>query len=150
MKEKTKIVTLDDVRYQVSRFRPDVGTFILMRLMGAVVKAGAENASNAPTSAEGAEPPSPQDVARMVCGAALMGNVDQEFHQYVQRQALVLCSRLEQHEGTETPIPISTATELLPDIADDFGLVMRLTMECLVFNFSDFFAQGGMRALGAA
>jgi hypothetical protein len=35
-------------------------------------------------------------------------------------------------------------------VADDFGLIIRLTMEVLAFNFADFFEQGGMSALGGA
>jgi len=47
MRDKIKIVEIDGTRYQFGRFRADVGTFILMRLIGSVVKAG--HASDAQT-----------------------------------------------------------------------------------------------------
>jgi hypothetical protein len=146
MREKTTKIEVNGTWYQIGKFKPNVGTGILMKVIGAVIKAGGESSQAREQTApiENAKKPSPEEIARTICSAALFGNVDQEFHDYVQKECLAVCARL---EANDLPMPIATATGLLPDIADDFGLIIRLMLETMVFNFSGFFSDGGMMAV---
>ena len=146
---KTTTATINERQYEIRRFPPDLGVFIVMKLLGAGIR-GSDVANNIPTppkpAAEAAPEPkqSGADTVRALASAALMGGITFDLVQFIQRNCLALCSRL---EGA-TAIPIATSTgALLPDVSDDLPLVMKLTMEVLVFNFADFFDQGGTRGI---
>jgi hypothetical protein len=122
-----------------------------MKMIGVVIKAGAERGVD--SSAPAAENPNPEvkksgaETAKAICSAAFVTGLDEEFEKYVHTQCLARVARI---EGDGIPMPIANAQGPLPDVADDFGLIIRLTMEVLAFNFADFFEQGGMSALGGA
>lgn len=141
---KTITVKIQDRDYEIRRFPPDLGVFILMKLLGAGIR-GSDVAANVelPEVPEG-QPVIKQsgaDTVRAITSAALMGGISFDLVQFIQKNALALCSRF---EGTMA-IPIATgAGVLLPEIAENLPLVMKLTEEALVFNFADFFDQGGI------
>ena len=148
MKEKNKIVTIEGVPFQLGRFNPYVGTHIIMKLIGAVIKAGGESSAvNSPPSDTGTKTISGEDTARTICSAAFLGNIEQDFHEYVERQCMAIICRMEGPNG-DIPMPIANSNSLLSDIHDDPALILRLTMEVLAFNYADFFERGGMKALG--
>jgi hypothetical protein len=156
MAEKTKIVEIGETRYQIRRLSAEDGTFVLMQLMAASVKGidfskeVAEVPADKIEEAEKAiEKNTPEDRVRsLIMGVQLRGTLDYDMHRKIQRMCLAACSRVESQSGSDLVLPISTANgTLLPDIADDLPLVMRLEMEALVFNLSSFFAGGGWSAV---
>lgn len=154
MLEKTKIVEIDGTRYQLRRMAPDVGSFILMRMIAAGVAAaegsgdgGQKRGKATPKPEVDRKKPTGEELVRQVAFAALLRGLDFPTHQLIQLNALAVCSRLENNAGTgELPMPIvNHAGEwAIHDIRDNVTLVMRLEMEALVFNLSHFFEAGGL------
>jgi hypothetical protein len=150
VKDKTKRVTIDDTQYQLKRFAPDVGSFILSRILSAGTRALIETMKalgdvQPPTSALGEPVPEPQvedheaRIRQMATSA--FGVMSFDERSMIQRRCLEACSRL---EGEDTPMPLANSSGT---IIDDLQLVMCLELEVLVFNFQDFFAGGGLNAL---
>lgn len=152
MKPKTKTVEISGTRYQLRKMAPDRGSWILMRMISASINAGGDQAT-APTNGEGAENPIPvptgEELVRAVAFAAFLRGLDYETHSFVQKACLTVCSRLENSNGTELPMPIvnDSGAWAIAEIRDDISLVMRLEVEALVWNLSDFFAAGGLKSL---
>jgi hypothetical protein len=150
LRERTKVISIESDEYQIGRFRADVGTYILMKLMGIVIKMTAEaQRESGPTSAPvQVQQPDPEEVARMVCSSAFLGSLDLEMHRFVVAESLKLCS----HREREVWMPVATAAGdvAVPQVKDDLTVTMRLVMEALAFNFADFFAQGGMAVFAPA
>jgi hypothetical protein len=147
MKEKIKTVTIGDTRYQIRRFTPDVGSFILGKLVGATLNAAP---SEAPTPTVDVVPPSPEETIQMLFFSASFRGLDFDTHRFIQTKALSVCSRLESKGNSEEyPMPIVSDSGVwaIPEIKDDISLVMRLELASLTFNFVDFFAEGGLKEL---
>lgn len=146
MKDKTKVVSIGDDEYQLKRFAPDVGAFILNLILNAGAKAIIERMKllrdiPPPDAGEKIEPPAPDpdgEVRRMASTA--FGGMTFEQRSMVQKRCLDACARME--EGS--PMPIVAASGPL---IDDLQVIMRLELEVLAFNFTDFFAAGGLNAL---
>lgn len=153
MIEKTKNVAIDGKQYQLRRFTPDVGSYIVMQILGAGMKS--QTFSEAPPSSGTtvlppeipAVAPNGEDVVRTLVFAALLRGMDFDMHKKIQDWCLACCSRMEGEDG-KLPMPLTTQSgAIMGDVRDDMPLVMKLEMEVLVFNFSDFFAEGGLNTL---
>jgi hypothetical protein len=135
MIEKTKVVEVQGMRYQIRRMRPNVGSFILTR----VVAAGASAASM--------ERPD----ANMLQGmfAAFLRGLDFDTFSFIQNNALSVVARLDKSDGGEIPMPIVSDDGVFADanVSDDLSLTMALTVQSLIFNLSGFFSEGGLNAL---
>lgn len=158
MKEKTKEIVVDEVRYQIRRFRPDVGSFILSRVLSAAQRAVIERMKSigdvdfSVIASVPASVPEPEldpvavteaiDSKTRLTVTNAFGVMGQEDRSMIQRRCLESCSRLEGVE--DAPMPLANANGTL---VDDLDLTLRLELETLVFNFSDFFARGGLNAL---
>jgi hypothetical protein len=148
--EKTKVIEVSGVRYQLRRFAPDAGSFILMQIIGAGTKGQTGEAPATDSVTPKAERPSGEDLVRAVVFSAFLHGLDFDMHRFVQAKCLSLCSRLEGPDG-DTPMPLANATgQVNPALQDDMGLVMKLEMEVLVFNLSPFFEGEGLKALAGA
>lgn len=153
MKEKTKVVEIDGTHYQIRRFAPAVGSFLLMRIIGAGIKGdGAEDSVNGKeaSSEPKGEVPGGEDLARAVIFAAFLRGLDFDMHQFVQERCMQICSRLEGADNLPMPLVNAGGIWAIKDVADDTALVMRLMVEALAWNFTDFFATGGLNALAGA
>lgn len=152
MKSKTKVVEVSGTSYQLRKMAPDVGSYILMRMIAAGINAGGDQ-NNPPSNAEATENPIPvptgEELVRAVAFAAFLRGLDYETHSFVQKACLATCSRLEDSSGSALPMPIvnDAGVWAIPEIRDDISLVMRLEVEALVFNLTDFFEAGGLNAL---
>lgn len=160
MKLKTKIVDISGTHYQIRKLAPDVGSYILGHAISAIATKAATKGGQSPQNAQdnigGATAPetaavsesSAEDLARAVA-LATFGGLDFELHRFVQQKCLAVCSRMECTEGSDVPMPIvnDSGQWAIPEIRDDLSLVMKLEVEALVFNLSDFFAGGGLNAL---
>jgi hypothetical protein len=159
MKEKFAQIAVGENRYyRVGRFSPEIGSFILFKLIGSSIRRTTESMGDAPAPVADTPPPAlnpdltPEQKSeqaeanlRGLIGAAfLLGAFTIPDTQMIMRECLKVCSRLEGPDGGQ-PIAICTANgKMLPDIADDLELIMKLQVETMVFNFTDFFAGGGL------
>jgi hypothetical protein len=157
--EKFKYVDLGETQYRIGRLTPAVGSYILGQIMSANLRrmddfraAGRITTAPEPTlMVAGKEVPiDSEGLVRAAGMAAFLGGFDLDTHAKIQQLCLAQVSEMTQNGGggEPTPMPIATANgTLLPHIAIDMALVMRLEMEVLVFNLTDFFAQGGLSSL---
>jgi hypothetical protein len=147
--EKTKLLQVGDVRYELHRFDPATGSFILMQLVGAAVKAAQAQGSTEAAAPVKEPPDDPADRVRMLVWAAYINSADFEMHKFVQNKCLAVVSRVESQNGSgEVVIPISNGNgAILPEVRDDVALVLKLETEVMVFNFTDFFAGEGLKEL---
>lgn len=153
MHAKTRTVDVLGQRYQLRKLPADVGSFILMRLIGAASSAAAHmNQGNAETqqAPESDKKPSGEDIVRMLVTAGLMNGIAFEEFRFIQNNVLYMVSR---EEGEAGFLPIMAdpgrwaGAKLEEQIGDNHPLLMRLMMEMMVFNFADFFDQGGIDGL---
>lgn len=159
MKAKTKIVEIAGTRYQVRKLAPDVGSYILGHAISAVAAKAASKGGEAPQKPAGAaetetaamSESTAEDLVRAVALASFSG-LDFETHKFVQQKCLGVCSRMEGPDGQEVPMPIvsDSGQWAIPEIRDDMTLVMRLEIEAMVFNLTDFFAGGGLNVLAGS
>jgi hypothetical protein len=153
MKEKTKLVTIEDTRYQIGRFTADVGSWILGRTLNAgardaieKMKALGEDFSTPSAQAAPSEAPDVETQIRRMTTSAF-GAMAFEERSTIQRKCIEKCARMEGPDGN-MPMPLANGNGTIRgDVAEDLQLVLRLEMEVLIFNFSDFFEQGGFNAL---
>jgi hypothetical protein len=143
VREKTKIVSINGMDYELRRFPANVGSFIVMQILGAGISRQSDEATQAPPQNQPRQ--KGEDIARAVTTAALM-QATEEFHNLLVGKCIRYCGRM---EGTGA-IPICTSGgTLLPDLADDLTFILKLVVEMCAFNFADFFDQGGMRPAAA-
>lgn len=148
MKPKTKVITVAGANYQLSKLSPEVGSFILWKIIGGVRKA-VETASPA-TQVEPAESAKTenQDFEAKTRGmiSIALGTMDLELHALIQKHAIAAVSEWVLAGTTEVgrPLVSSDGRWANPEVRDNLMVVNRLVMELLVFNLSDFFEQGGL------
>lgn len=153
MKEKNKLITIDGAQYQIGRFSAQVGSWILGRTLNAGARDAIEKmkALGEDFKPSGPAQPAPEPVdvetqiRRMTTSA--FGAMSLEERSTIQQKCIEKCSRMEGPEN-DMPMPLANGNGVIRgDISDDLQLVLRLEMEVLIFNFSDFFEQGGFNAL---
>jgi hypothetical protein len=150
--EKYKYVTIGETQYRVGRLTPAQGSFILGQIMSANLKRMQDlrGIRDAAPSTDVITPADPEGLVRAASMAAFLGGLDLDTHTKIQQLCLAQCSEMQPspNGGEPPPMPIATADgTLVPHISNDVVLVMRLEMEVLVFNLTDFFAQGGLNSL---
>lgn len=156
MKTRHKIIEIGAHRYQIGKLLPDVGSFILMQMIGAGVKRDMETpASAGPAPDVSRETINSEDAVRTLAFGAFIQGLDFKAFQFIQNECLSVCCRMEaplDHPEDSIPMPIrmKDGRWAIAEVRDDVNLVMRLTMEALVFNLADFFDQGGLRAVAPA
>ena len=157
MREKTTIALINGGEYQIGRMAPDIGAFILNRLIAAGVEADrrmAESQAQAPPpparAADEAQATqaTPEDTVRTLCAAAFFRTpgFDLETYRIVQRATISVCSRMEGEPTQKVPMPMMNAAGqwAIADVRDDIGLVSKLMTEVMVFNLKSFFEQAGV------
>jgi len=140
---KTKIAEVQGVKYQIRKMLPDVGSYIYMRMMGALLEfKRSGGADEQPSEAESSM--DEEQKARLLCGLAAM-KLSFEDTQFVQRQALMTVSKAVLGANSESFIPVmqDTGRWTDPDMANDIALVQSLVQESLVFSLSGFFSGSG-------
>jgi hypothetical protein len=160
MRERTKTVTIDDTEYQIRRFSPAVGSFILGRVLSAGARAmrdATERNGNheAQPVQEGKEfdPKDAEPAARaMAVAAVLQGTFSIEDHSLIQTECMKVCSRMEENDKGSFPMPLvnDKGQWAIPELREDVNTAIQLEVEVLTFNFTDFFALGGLTRLVTA
>jgi hypothetical protein len=150
---RTKQVDLKDRKFELRRLSPEVGTFILMRMMGVQMRSEAAQEERAPAKpAAVAEPAAKPPVidgearVRALSFIVFSGAISFEDFKFIQSACMHCVSIVKVAEGETFPMPImSDAGEWTKDgqaVVDDVQLLMNLTTEVLVICFADFFEQG--------
>ena len=143
MTEKTKAVPLGGYSFQIKKLPADVGSFILMRLMGEAAKA-AQNAPQRPVGPDEVKPDevkiTPEDRVRGLCFIVFSGTMPFDLFQFIQRHCMLVVRKME-NESTPMPIMADDGRWANPEIATNHQLVVQLMIEVCIFNFADFFAE---------
>lgn len=148
---------IDNQKFEFTKLPADVGSFILMRLIGlsgeasAKVSKGQEEKQSTIETVEQLEkkPTSGAENVRMIAFLIFSSGVlPLDDFRILQTECLKTVSRYEpMANGTEALIPVMrpdgrfVASKTLPPIDKDFGLMNRLVTESLVFNYADFFGR---------
>jgi hypothetical protein len=149
--QRSKIVELSGIRFQIRRLPPEVGSFIFMRMLGVSMRDRAE-AKPQKQEPQEAESAAPQDITgetrvRALSFSVFSGGMSFADFQFIQAHCLQAVGVMKERAGSEFAMPLVTSDGVwTPDgkpIEDDIGLVMRLTTEVLVFCFADFFGESG-------
>jgi hypothetical protein len=143
MHETTKVVPLGDYKFQINKLPADVGSFILMRLMGEASKA-AQNAPPAFAAEPSKEPVkeiTPEDRVRALCFVVFSGTMEFSLFQFIQKHCMMVVRKLE----GELPMPIMSddGRWVYHDLAANHSLLVQLMIEVCIFNFAGFFAENG-------
>ena len=156
MLEKTKNVEVAGQTYRIRRMSPKVGSFILFKVMGALREGMAKRrpaVEEAPSTApeKNVTPPDVEEFTRVMVVSALFGaGQDFETHSFIQTQALLVCSIVEQGENGEQTFPICNDSGQMANTPakDDLSVISKLEIESLVFNLASFFGAGGLSGAG--
>lgn len=140
--EKTTNVPVDGVNYTIRRMAAATGSFIWQRIMGGVIKAqmsAGESAEARPEEEQKKDESTPEQKFKTTYAFASM-YFDFKDHEFIQREALRVVSRVEERGGAQLPMPVYSDTIgiAIPEIACDPVLVSRLVIEALSFNLSCF------------
>ena len=159
MRERTKNVTIESTEYQIRRFSPAVGSFILGRVLSAGARAmrdAAERNGNQdvqpPQEIKEFDPKDAEPAARaMAVGAVLQGGFSIEDHSLIQTECMKVCSRIEWNEKANLEMPMPLVNDkgqwAIKEVGEDVNTVLQLQVEAITFNFTDFFGQGGLMKL---
>lgn len=126
LKQKTKIIEINGVSYQLNKMDARTGSYIAFKVSGVL-----NTAVNGDSEA---------------IGAAVMGMPRREFDE-LQTLLLKTVNRLvEAPNGQQIPEPVLTVRGDFVDeaLAYDPATVIQLTIQALVFNVGDFFGAAGL------
>ena len=109
MKQKIIIIAIDGTRYQIARFKLELASYLLGRIIRAVrVSAPADHSDRpAPEPADPKDKPSSEDIARAMIGAGLFGDMDRASREEIQTECMKVCARIE----GDLPMPLNQQSE---------------------------------------
>jgi hypothetical protein len=145
---KTKQIEMSGRRYLLRRMDPMAGSFIYLRMLGALMKTITEgqqpSAQELPQNGQVKEP-TDEEKTRMLIAGSMMRGLSYEDMQFANKHALRVVSRVEEAGDGDINVPLMTddGRWSSADYADAPGLVHQLVVEALVFNLEPFFADSG-------
>lgn len=140
-----KLLRLSEEEYQLGKLPVDVGSFILLKLIGAGLNAGSLAAPDEVPSKEPERKPTPEQQVRAICFAAFLRGLSSGELSLIQASCLKVVSR---RDGVDfLPIMSDSGAWSYADLSHNVAVVMKLTIEVLVWNLSDFFSGGGLGML---
>jgi hypothetical protein len=145
-------VVVNNNTYQIGKLLPEAGGFILLRLLGAGIQSGAaaqKQQDPPPAPDPDAKPLTGDEAVRAIAFGAFMRNLPFEEFKFVQQGCMKSAAWLSDPKTPGVPMPLMNdyGQWTYPWMAKDLDLVMKLTMEVLVWNLSDFFSGGGLASL---
>lgn len=153
MTPRTKTVEVGERKFELRRLAPEVGSFILMRMMGVSMQmAGERPAQTAkpPSEAEAVEAVikkmSAEDRVRALAFAVFANGMKFEDFKFVQASCVRCAALVVERAGQPFPMPLMTdAGEWTPDaeeLSAEPGTVNNVVMEVLIFSLASFFEEG--------
>jgi hypothetical protein len=159
MNARSKVVDLDGTKFHVRKLTPDVGSFILMRMLGLSMQAarveaekhpektGREYEAPRPVEAKPEVKVSGEDRTRALVFSIMSSGISFEEFSVVQKAWMQAVTVPYVVDGIDMPMPVMSHdgawTKHGEGLANDVALVMRLTSEVLVFCFASFFEPSG-------
>lgn len=158
MQTRSKVVEASGHKFQIRRLPPDAGSFIFMRMLGTSMrmassvdekekKPSAQKESSKESKVALTETSGEMRV-RALSFSVFSGGISFEDFKFIQDNCMKVASIVETRSGVEFPLPImSDEGTWMPEgelVADDVGLVMKLTTEVLILCFADFFAESSL------
>jgi hypothetical protein len=156
MQTRSKVVDLSGNKFHVRRLPPEVGSFILMRMIGVRMRsADAAPVAQKAESEQAAPPVASEKIngemqVRALAFSVFSGGVSFDDFKFIQNSCMKVVSIVKEHAGNEFPMPIVTDEGVWTadgaPVAENVGLIMQLTTEVLIFCFADFFDTSGTGA----
>jgi hypothetical protein len=155
MNVRTKQVDIASRRFELRRLPPEVGSFILFRLMGASMRMSAERP--APTKkADAADEASTDEAIKNMTGAdriralafaVFSGGMSFDDFKFVQQSCMRAAAVLVERGGQAFPMPLMLDNgDWTPDaeeLSGEPGTVNNLVMEVLIHSLASFFETSG-------
>lgn len=145
MSARSKVVELGGRRFELRRLPPEQGSFILMKMMGVAMRAAAKDAEGQAPQAQQQETETPvidsETKVRALVFSVFSGGLGFDDFKFVQN-ACLRCASVVNESGLPIPLMNDFGEWTNKDMAEDVGLVMKLTSEVLVFCFAGFFDGG--------
>ncbi len=154
MQPRSKVVSINDKKFEVRRLAPEVGTFILMRMLGISMRSAAEREPATQHSAKQESFAATEETQEPTVGvgemrvralsfAVMSGGISFEDFRFIQSACMKCVAKIENRAGVDFPLPIvddkGVWTPDGVDVANDVGALTRLTTEVLILCFADFF-----------
>lgn len=152
MQARSKVVTLLEREFQLRKLPSDVGSFILMRMIGASMRMRSAEPPEKLTEEqeakmkEATDKITGEDRVRSLIFILFSSSMDFADFKLIQNNCLRCVSLIEERDGQKLPIPIMNDDGVWTpgqNIDSDFSLISKLTSEVLVLCFSDFFDKSG-------
>ena len=151
MQSRSKVVELNGKKFELRRLPPEEGSFIFMRILGVSMKMRSDIPTPKTEEAAGSAdlPKATGEMqVKALAFAVFSGGMGFSDFKFIQNACMRVVSL---HNEAGLPMPVMTDdgtwTADGKDLADDVGMVMKLTSEVLVFCFADFFEGGGLGSL---
>lgn len=145
MQPRSKVVSLAGHKFQVRKLPPEVGSFILMRMLGTSMRAAANAPSLELTEEQLVEAAKITGEMRVRAMAfnIFSGGVSFDDYKFIQEHCMKVSAIMLTRAEVESPQPIMMADgSYTPDgqvVADSITLLTQLPMEVLILCFADFF-----------
>jgi Phage tail assembly chaperone protein, TAC len=145
MRELTKDIELEGIRYQLRKFDARTGSWIAVQIASYLLPSAVETAV--------LENAAKTDGGGIVVPEGFQKNKRQmtetEFHN-IQDHCLAVVSRYEGPNPLPVPIVHGSGRWAFPEMENDFITVLALTAQVLLFNMKSFFEDGRMERLMAS
>lgn len=150
---RSKVVPVEGHKFQVRRLPSNVGSFILMRMLGASMRLRQDDPPKKLTEEEdkklqeSIEDISPEERVRALSFVLFSGGMSLEDFTLLQNSCMKCLSLIVMRSDQEFPVPIMNdagawTPEGLP-FSTNFSMLTQLTQEVLILCFADFFAKRG-------
>jgi len=142
---RTKDVTVKGQSYQLRKMDPVAGSFVYIRMMGALLDNRKETSAELEVESKDLPKLTDEDRARMLVNAAIMRGLSLEDTNYAFDAALKCVSSTVNVKGSTALLPLKSGDGRWtdPDVADDASLIHVLAVESLVFSLLPFFTESG-------
>jgi hypothetical protein len=152
MTSRSKVVEVLGSKFEVRKLDPQVGSFILMKMMGLTMRMAAEQADEPPTEKpqepEEAERPkiTGEQHVRALTFAVFSGGIGFDDFKFIQNACLKSVSALNEQTGFYIPVMMDHGkwTPAGTEVEGNVGMLTELVTQVLVFCYADFFESGGL------
>lgn len=154
-KARSKVVPVSGRDFELRRLPSDMGSYILMRMLGVSMRMAAASMDDtkpkkelSEEEKERIEKTTGEMRVRAIAFGVLSGGASFEEFKLIQNSCLKVTSVIEERSGVPFPLPVMNDDGVWSadgeEVSSDPGLLMKLTIEVLVFCFADFFDGGGL------
>jgi hypothetical protein len=151
--ETIKEITIKEQNYRICKLSAKSGSWLLMQLMGKMIKIMEELANTGSPNPEvnnvlEQDKNKAEESAHAAIQFMLM-NLEEDTFAKVQNHALSVCYRLENAGSVPVPMPVimNDGRFAIKELEFDIETVMSLTSQSLFANLAPFFSKNGLMKL---